>query len=139
MERFTIDQQVFLCGMDNLCNELEREIRSNPASRGRISGYIASLISNLCSLGELKREIGLQSNEPFMLENIEEDVKKAEFERKIRILRNVYEVLTKLKNLVPSALPLSKFHCPSDKRRNKAITEEMQQAERELNKFLGRD
>ena len=135
MERFTMDQQVFLFGTEYLCDELEREVRSNPANRERISGYMASLISDLSLLGEFKRQIDLRSNGPLMVEDVEEDVKKAEFERKTSLLRRIYEVLSKHKDLASSALPLSKFNHHSYKRRTKAVTDKMQQAERELDIF----
>ena len=132
MERFNMKDQLMLCGMDNLCDELERQIRSNKASSDRVSAWIASLISDPSSSAEIQRQIDLRSHGPMLVEDVEEEAKKHEYARKTKLLSQVFDILTKPLNLTSTALPLSKFNYPSHKRRTQAITEKMQQAEKEL-------
>lgn len=132
METLTMDYQLFLCGIENVCDELEREIRSSAANNDRVSAWIASLISDLSFLAEIQRQIDLRSPGPTMVEDVEEETKKHEYEQKTKLLSQVFHVLTKPKDLASTALPLSKFNHPSQKRRTQAVTEQMQQAEKEL-------
>ncbi|KAI4122665.1 MAG: hypothetical protein LQ338_005681 [Usnochroma carphineum] len=136
LEVFLQEDQLFLCGLENVCDELEREIRSNKASRERISPYIANLISELSVLGEIKRQIGLMTPGPRMIEVIGEDDKKAEFSRKIKLFSEVYQALTSMGNsLAATGAPLSKFNYPSNRRRTLATTQMMQRAEKNLDAF----
>ena len=130
------DDQLFLCGLENVCDELERETRSNRPSRDRISPYIANLISELSLLGELKRQIGLATPGPKMTELLDEEEKQAEFGRKTQLLSEVYGALSNVgKGLAGVGTPLGKFNYPSDKRRTLATTQKMQLAEESLDAF----
>ncbi|KAL8830792.1 MAG: hypothetical protein Q9170_005575 [Blastenia crenularia] len=136
LEIFLQDDQLFLCGLENVCDELEREIRSNQASRERISPYIAHLISELSLLGEIKRQIGLMTPGPRILKVLEEDEKKAEFSKKTKLLKDIFEALTGAhQNYTSTGIPLSKYNYPSNKRRTLATTRTMQQAENNLDAF----
>ena len=130
------DDQMFLCGLENVCDELEREIRSNRPSRDRISPYIANLISELSLLGELKRQIGLATPGPKMTELVDEEKKQAEFSKKTKTLSEVYGAFTNLgEGLAGVGTPLAKFNYPSEKRPALATTQKMQQGEESLDIF----
>lgn len=130
------DDQLFLCGLENVCDELEREIRSNRTSRDRISSYVANLISELSLLGELKRQIGLATPGPKITELIDEEEKQAEFSKKTKILSEVYGALNNVgKGLAEVGTPLGNFNYPSEKRRTLATTQKMQLAEQNLDTF----
>ncbi|KAL8788644.1 MAG: hypothetical protein Q9213_001572 [Squamulea squamosa] len=136
LQVFLQDDQLFLCGLDNLCDELEREIRSNKVSRERISPYIASLISDLSLFGELKRQIGLATPGPRMAESIDEEERHAEFDKRTKLFRQIYKTLSSLgMGLAEFGTPLGKFNVPSHKRRTRATTQTMQLAERNLDLF----
>ena len=136
LEVFLQDDQLFLCGLENVCDELEREIRSNQSSKARITPYIASLISDMSLLGELKRQIDLSTPGPRILELIDPKESHAEFSKKIKLMSQIVDTLTNIgKGLADVATPLGKFNFPSDKRRTLATTQRMQQAERNLDMF----
>lgn len=136
LEVFLEEDQLFLCGLDNVCDELEREIRSNKTSRERISPYIASLISDLSLFGELKRQIALVTPGPRMDVVVEQKEKHAVFNKKIKLFSQTFTTLTGLgKGLAEVGTPLWKFDYPSHKRRTQATTETMQHAEHNLDTF----
>ncbi|KAL8897363.1 MAG: hypothetical protein Q9207_007249 [Kuettlingeria erythrocarpa] len=130
LEIFCHDGQAFLCGIENVCDELEREIRSSQASRDRISRYIANLISEFSLLAELKRQVGLSSPGPRMKEPIEPEEKQAESDRKMELLSQVNHALDGVSKGLAE-----KFNYPSHKRRTSATTQKMQQAEKNLDIF----
>ena len=130
------DDQLFLCGLENLCDELEREIRNNRSNRAKISPYIANLISELSLLGELKRQIRLATPGPRKSELPDEEVKRAAFSRKTKTLTEVYEALDNVnKGLAGVGTPLGKLNYPSEKRRTLATTQKMQLVEENLDSF----
>ncbi|KAL8847513.1 MAG: hypothetical protein Q9221_007441 [Calogaya cf. arnoldii] len=130
------DQQLLLYGLDNVCDELERETRSNKTSHERISSYIASLISDLSLYSVLKRHIRLVTPGPRMIEVVDQKEKHAEFNKKIKLFSQIFATLTSLgKGLAEVGTPLSKFDYPSHKKRTQAMTERMQRAEANLDIF----
>ncbi|KAI4112702.1 MAG: hypothetical protein LQ345_006189 [Seirophora villosa] len=130
------EDQLFLCGLENVCDELEREIRSNRASRERISPYIAKVISDFSLFGELKRQIGLATPGPKMTEFIEQEDKHAEYDEKTKLMNRIFSVLTKTDmQLAEVGTPLGKFNYPSNERRTAASTLTMQKAEKNLDVF----
>ncbi|KAL8886813.1 MAG: hypothetical protein Q9215_005528 [Flavoplaca cf. flavocitrina] len=136
LEVFLQEDQLFLCRLDNVCDELEREIRTNKTSHERISPYIASLISDLSLFGELKRQIGLLTPGPRMNEVVGEEEKQAEFIRKTKTLSEISSILTGLgKGLAELCIPLGKFDYPTHKKRTQTTTKKMRQAERNLDIF----
>ncbi len=135
MEILTMDDQMFLYGLENICDELEREIRSSPASRERVSPWIANLLSDISLLAELKRQIELARPGPAMIEILDQDEKKEHFAEKTELLSQVFDLLTKPKDLASAALPLSKFDYPSQKRHSQERVAKMQQAENNLDAF----
>ncbi|KAI4181379.1 MAG: hypothetical protein LQ346_006798 [Caloplaca aetnensis] len=136
LEIFLKDEQLFLCGIENVCDELEREVRSSQASRGRISPYIANLISEFSLLAELKRQIGLTTPGPRITELIDPEEKRAVFDKKMKLFSQVFKALDSLgKGLAEVGSPLEKFNYPSNKRKTSATTQKMQQAEKNLDIF----
>lgn len=124
LEIFLQDEQLHLCGLENVCDELEREIRANRTSRARISPYIASLISEFSLLGELKRQVGLATPGPVMDEFVKDEEKQVEFSRRTKLLSQVYDVLTNAV-LADVGTPLSEFHYPSNKWRTSETTQKI--------------
>ncbi len=137
MGRLTMDDQLFLCGLDNILDELERLIRSDLKSRERLSALLAYLLSNMSLLAELKRQIGLLRPGPPMTEALSLPEQEAEFAKKSKLMTKVFGVLTEDKNKQLSAVgtPPSKFNYPSHKRRTAAVTKELQEAESNLDAF----
>ena len=135
MERLTMEDQVSLYGMENLCDELDREVRSSRASRDRVSPWIASLLSDLSLLAEIQRQIDLRNHGRMTLIDFEKEAKNREFQRKTNLLSQVHSILTEPSDLSAVALPLSKYDYPSVTYRGRVNTEKMQEAEDELDTF----
>ena len=135
MEQLLNEQQVFLFGLENLLDEIERIIRSDSKNRERVSPWIARLLSELSLLGELRRQMGLLKPGPPMTEALPVEAQNAEFARQTKSLSQVFNILTKEMSLSAAGTPLSKFDYPSEKRRTAATTKLMQQAEANLDAF----
>lgn len=135
--RLILDDQVLVCGLDNIVDELERLIRSDAKSRERLSSSLAYVLSNLSLLAELQRQIGLLWPGPPMTEAVDLDDKQAEYTRKSQLLSKVFDVLGGNKILKLSAVgtPLSLFNYPSHKWRTATVTKELQVAELNLDAF----
>lgn len=137
MGRLTIDDQLFLCGLENILDELERLIRSDSSSRERLSSSLAHVLSNLSLLAELKRQIGLLRPGPPMMEALSLAEQQAEFTKKSQLVSKVFGIFGEQKDMKLSAIgtPPSKFNYPSHKRRTAAVTRELQEAESNLDAF----
>ncbi len=133
--KLTMDDHMFLCGLENICDGLEREIRSSPANRERVSPWIANLLSDISLLAELKRQIELAWPGPAMVEILDQDEKKEHYAEKTELLRHIFYLLCNPMDLASAALPLSKFNYPSHKRQNQEVVAKMQQAETNLDAF----
>lgn len=135
MNQLTTDEQIFLCGLDNLTDELERLIRSDSKSRDRLSSWLARALSNLSFLGEIKRQIGLLKPRPPITEALSLADQQAEFNKKMTTFAKVLGPGSKGMKLAVFGTPLGKFSCPSHKRCTMATTREMQDAETNLDGF----
>ena len=118
LEGLTIDRKVFLCGLDNICDEIDRMLRSDPKNRERVSSWTASVLSDLSLLGELKRQINLLTLGPPMIEALCLEEKQAHFSENTKLLNKVVGILTNEMKLAASVTPLSKFIYSYHKRRN---------------------
>ena len=135
LERLLIDQQVFLCGLENLLDELERMLRNDPKCRDRMSSWLAKVVSDLALLAELKRQIGLLSPGPPMLEALDSKEKQKEFSKRMGLMTTVFTIFQKDMYLCGAGSPLTKVNYPIDKRRTAATTKTMQEAEKNLDNF----
>lgn len=133
--RLTMDDQLFLCGLDNVVDELERLIRSDQNSRERLSSWLADILSNLSLLAETKRQIGLFHPGAPMMEALSLTEQQTEYTKKTQLLSEIFGVLSKGLKLAVVGTPLTKFNHPSDKRRTAAVTQQMQEAEQHLGLF----
>lgn len=61
LESLLIDQQIELCGLENLLDEIERMLCSDPECHTRMSSWLAQNVSDLALSAELKRQIELFS------------------------------------------------------------------------------
>jgi len=135
LNRLTMDDQVFLCGLDNITDELERVIRSDPKNRDRLSSWLAQALSNLSLLGEIKRQIGLLKPGPPITEALPLADRQAEFNEKMVTHAKVHGPNFKDMELAALGTPLARFYFPSHKRRTATTTKEMQDAEANLDHF----
>lgn len=135
LEQFTHDDQVFLCGIENLVDELERILRSDARSRERVSGWTARLISELSLMAELKRQVGLLSPGSPMTEFLSLEDQKEEFSKRMSFMKKTFNVFQKDMALSSVGTPLTKFNYPAEKRQTRSTTRLLQEAERSLDEF----
>lgn len=135
LEQFTHKDQVFLCGLENLVDELERILRSDARSRERVSGWTARLISELSLMAELKRQVGLLSPGSPMTEALPLEDQKEEFSKRMSFMKRTFNVFQKDMALSSVGTPLRRFNYPVEKPQNKNTTRLLQEAERNLDGF----
>lgn len=135
LEQLLKDDQVFLCGLENLLDEIERMLRADAKNRERVSPWVASVLSDLSLLGEFRRQVGLlRPGAPMTLAVSDED-QQAEFSKRMKLFARFHETFQKNMVLSSTGTPLSKFNYPSDKRLNPNSTKALQEAERNLDAF----
>ncbi len=135
LEQLLKDDQVFLCGLENLLDEIERMLRADAKSRERVSPWVARVLSDLSLLGEFRRQVGLLRPGPPMIEAVSEEDQQAEFTKRMKLFARVHETFQKNMVLSSTGTPLSKFNYPSDKRLNENTTKGLQEAEQNLDAF----
>ncbi|CAF9938008.1 MAG: hypothetical protein HETSPECPRED_000739 [Heterodermia speciosa] len=135
LEQLLMDNQVFLYGLENLLDEIERMVRSNGRDRERVSSWVARILSDLSLLAELRRQMGLLHPGPAMTEAVSTEEQQEEFSSRMKLFIRIHEVFDKSMNLAGSVTPLTKFNYPSEKSPNATITKKLQSAERNLDKF----
>ena len=136
LESLMDEQQTFLAGLENICDELERELRRDNSSRERISSWIADLISDFSLFGELKRQVDLASPGNRMNALVDTEELHQAFDKKMGLLKEVMKISEGVGScFTEQGFSLDSFQYPVNKRRTKATTERMQKAESNLDKF----
>jgi hypothetical protein len=132
------DHQLFLCGLPNLMDELERLVQSEPAQKERLSAWVARIFSDLGVIARARHELDIYqpwaAGMDHAFTEYEKDIKE-EFAVKFAILAEIdreFKDLSLAKVGVPSD---GRFHYPSDKRRTQQVTESMRKAEQNLDLF----
>lgn len=135
LEQLLIEKQVFLYGLENLLDEIERMVRSDGQNRERVSSWVARVLSDLSLLAEFRRQMGLLHPGPAMTEALSIEDQQEEFSSRMKLFSRTDEIFNKGMTLAGSGTPLTKFNYPSEKTLNATITKQLQQAERNLDKF----
>ncbi|KAL8792654.1 MAG: hypothetical protein Q9195_004714 [Heterodermia aff. obscurata] len=135
LEQLFDGEQVFLYGLENLLDEVERMICSSGQNRGRVSSWVARILSDLSLLAELRRQIGLLHPGAAMTEAVSHEEKQEEFSSRMKLFSRIYEIFRKGMALAGSGTPLTKFNYPSEKSLNATITKNLQHAENSLDNF----
>ncbi|KAL9578286.1 MAG: hypothetical protein Q9212_005811 [Teloschistes hypoglaucus] len=134
LERLVLDDQVFLMGLENILDEVERAKSKDKHNRERVTSWVARVLSDLSLLGELKRQLGLLRPGAPMTEAVPQEEQNVAFSQRMDDFSKIYESLKKVK-WSAHATPLSNFNYPSDKRLTAKTTETMQAAEQHLDLF----
>lgn len=135
MDQLTRDDQVMFMGLDNILDELERLMRKDRKSRERLSPWLANVLSELSLLGELKRQVGLLWPGPSGLQAVDIEEQEKKYGEKSMLLDHVLEIFKKGMRLAAVGTPLTKYNYPSEKKRTATVTQQMQEAERYLDRF----
>ncbi|KAK4542981.1 hypothetical protein LTR36_005979 [Oleoguttula mirabilis] len=134
-------EQLFLAGLTNVVDELERLMQTEPKAKEMVSSYIAGVLADLSVITEAIRQLEIyqpwaQTFEHYMAEK-EEQIKN-EYAATTKQWGHLIGIAdgsnaTKIAKLGdPSD---RKFHYPVEKRRTKENVEAMQAAERNLDAF----
>ena len=132
------DQQLFLYGLSNLTDELDRVLNKEAAQKQNVSPWVADKISNLSILAESLRQLKFFQPWANGAENEaidREETLKAGFAVSMSDLAKIVAGATKL-SVAEQGNPSSRFfYYPADKRRTRQTVEDMHQAENRLDAF----
>jgi hypothetical protein len=132
------DQTLFLCGLPDLMDELERLVQSDSEQKNRLTSWVANVLSDLGVLARAKHEIDIYFPwaAGFEYEYVpHKDAIELDFKRKVKVLAKIVENF-KDNRLAKIGDPTDgRFYYPSEKRRTSQITNEMRKAEENLDAF----
>lgn len=135
MDQLTRDDQVMFMGLENILDELERLMRKDRKSRERLSSWLANVLSDLSLLGELKRQVELLWPGPSILKAVDIEEQEKEYKEKSMLLDHVLGIFKKGMRLAAVGTPLTKYNHPSEKKRTATVTQQVREAERNLDRF----
>jgi hypothetical protein len=137
LEQLRFEDKVQLYGLSDLLDEFERVTRTTSVAAGTpqiqyVTAWTASLLSSLAVVSELRRSLDL--HQPPITRSINDNELDAEFNRRTALL-NVFLDATSGSSYVDVGTPLTKFTCPSSKRRTAVSTAKRREAEKNLDIF----
>jgi hypothetical protein len=132
------DQQLQLLGLSGLIDEIEHHIQSDPTEKAKISSWIAGVFSDLGLIARVRHELeiyqpwasGFDSEYAKFRDEIEKD-----FPRRVAALADIQQNFQGLSVARFGNPTEGRFYYPSDKRRTKATTESLREAEANLDLF----
>ena len=129
------DDQLFLYGLSNLVDELERLTQSDPKQKERISAWVARVFSDLAVMAEIRRQLALYH--PSLSTTNEDDTEeiKAAFMKSLSWLAEFLKDIEGISLAKVGAPADGKFNYPSEKRRTLENTQAMRKAEQNLDLF----
>ena len=129
------EEQLFLCGLPDVMDELDRLVQSDRQQKERVSPWVAQVLSDLSVIAQIRRQVG--SYHPLLSDTNENptDKMKTDFAKSLSDFAEFMkykEGMSLAKFGTPSE---GRFHYPSDKRRTRENTNAMRQAESDLDVF----
>ena len=129
------EHQLFLCGLPDVMDELDRLVQSDSRQKERLSSWVAQTISDLAVIAQIRREIGsyhplLSATNEHVTDGMEADFSKS--------LSKVADLMNNAKGLSLASVGSpseGRFQYPSDKRRTRETTDTMRKAEFNLDLF----
>lgn len=133
------DQQLFLLKLPNVMDELERVVETEREQKQRLSGWVASFVSDLALLAQMKNQLNLYQPWASTFEKdavTHSEAIKADFSGSISSLSEYMEAAKSLPSIGRLVTPLrDKFIYPIDKPRTKQTTDALRAAENNLDLF----
>lgn len=132
------DQQLFLYGLSNLMDELDRVLYKDATQKQSVSSWIADHISNLSILAESLRQLRFFQPWANASERDAIDMSAAlegGFSESMSDLAKIVSGMPKLFVAEEGNPSLRFFYYPTDKRRTRQTVEDMRQAENRLDTF----
>ena len=133
------ERQLFLCGLDNIVEVMERLVQDDPRQKGRFSALVAGTFSDLALLAEILRQINLYQPWASAFEHNAVDHDEKIRSTCTKALSPLTEIAQDLKGVKPLAAlgnpAQNRFYYPFGKKRTKQTTDSMQEAEHNLDLF----
>lgn len=133
------EQQVFLYGLPNIMDELERLIEADREQKKRLSGWVTEFVSDLSLVAQIKNQLNLYQPWASTFENDALEHKeaiKADFSKSISLVTEYMKASERMPSAGKLVTPLrEKFHYPVDKPRTRLTTEALRAAEKNLDSF----
>jgi len=129
------DHTLFLVGLPNLMDELERLVQSDPKQKEKLSPWVANVASDLGVIARAWHEIDLY--QPWAaafdhgLVDYKEEIERG-FSKKVEALAKVHGAFQGISLAKVGDPSDGRFSYPSDKRRTKKTTDAMRKAEENL-------
>ena len=129
------EEQLFLYGLPNLLDELERILHADPKQKERISPWVDRVFSDLVVVGEVRRQLALYH--PSLSSTYEDDTEeiKADYARSTSGLAELLKNLGGISLADVGTPSEGKFDYPSEKRKTLQSTIAMRAAEHHLDSF----
>lgn len=129
------EQQLFLLGLPDVMDELDRLVQSDIKQKERLSSWVAQVISDLAVIAQIRRQVG--SYHPLLSATNEDttDDMRADFSKS---LSKFAELMNNAKGLSLASVGSpsdGRFQYPSNKRRTRETTTTMWMAEFNLDLF----
>lgn len=132
------DQKLFLCGLPDLMDELERLVQADPIQKNRLTAWVSNVIADLGVVARARHEVDIYfpwaaGFDYYYAQH--SDAIEGAFNEQLKSLSKIPEnfrgtVLAKFGD--PSD---GKFNYPSDKKRTQKTTNDMRKAEGNLDAF----
>ncbi|KAF7508121.1 hypothetical protein GJ744_009562 [Endocarpon pusillum] len=133
------DQQLFLYGLPNLMDELERLVESDRKQKQRLSGWVQSIVSDLALLAQMKNQLTLYQPWASTFENdaLEHgEAIKADYTKSMSPVTEYVKAARSLPSVGRLVTPLrDKSNYPIDKPRTRQSSDAMRAAEKNLDLF----
>lgn len=133
------EQQLFLCGLDNIVEVMGRFVQDDPKQKGRFSALVAGIFSDLALLAETLHQINLYQPWASTFEHnaiVDDETIRLKCAKTLSIFTDIAKGLKGVESLGTLGAPLqNKFYYPVEKRRTKQTTDAMRRAEHNLGLF----
>jgi hypothetical protein len=134
------EQQMFLCGLHNLLDEMDRVIRSNSESAGnaqnnRISPWISAVLSDIAVISEIQWRLSLHQPGYGATAPVSTEKLHAEFSKRTALVAQLHQALQQMRLADVGTPTFGRFDYPSEKRRTSFTTKKMREAEENLDLF----
>jgi hypothetical protein len=128
-------QQLFLRGLPDVMDELDRLVQSDSKQKQRLSSWVAQVVSDLAVIAQIRRQVG--SYHPLLMASNEltTDEIRADFSKSLISFAELMNNSKGISLANVGSLSEGRFHYPSDKRRTQEMTNAMRKAESNLDLF----
>ena len=122
-------------GVENICDEIDRELRSDEETRRRLSPWMAHVLSDLSLYVELKRQLAILNPLTRMQDSPEQCEDQTGFPQWARLLKGIHDTMALNQDLATLGLPLTLYRHPSSELQDRVANAVIQKGEVLLDRF----